>query len=77
MFTHPQFNPIALQLGPLAIHWYGLMYLAGFMAFLWLGRRRIAVLNDTRINAKLLDDLLFFGVIGVILGGRQIGRAHV
>lgn len=70
MFTHPQFNPIALQLGPLAIHWYGLMYLAGFMAFLWLGRRRIVVLNDTRINAKLLDDLLFFGVIGVILGGR-------
>ena len=70
MFTHPQFDPIALQLGPLAIHWYGLMYLAGFMAFLWLGRKRIAVLNDTRINAKLLDDLLFFGVIGVILGGR-------
>lgn len=70
MFTHPQFDPIALQLGPLAIHWYGLMYLAGFMAFLWLGRKRIAVLNDARINAKLLDDLLFFGVIGVILGGR-------
>jgi phosphatidylglycerol:prolipoprotein diacylglycerol transferase len=70
MFVYPHINPIALQLGPLAIHWYGLMYLAGFMAFLWLGRKRIAVLNDARINAKLLDDLLFFGVIGVILGGR-------
>ena len=70
MLVHPQFDPIALQLGPLAIHWYGLMYLAGFMAFLWLGRKRIAALNDPRINSKLLDDLLFYGVLGVILGGR-------
>ncbi|HEU0219475.1 MAG TPA: prolipoprotein diacylglyceryl transferase [Gallionella sp.] len=70
MLVHPQFNPVALQLGPLAIHWYGLMYLAGFMAFLWLGRKRIAVLNHPQINAKLLDDLLFYGVLGVILGGR-------
>ena len=70
MLVHPQFNPIALQLGPLAIHWYGLMYLAGFMAFLWLGRKRIAALNHPRVNNKLLDDLLFYGVLGVILGGR-------
>ncbi|HEU0234621.1 MAG TPA: prolipoprotein diacylglyceryl transferase [Gallionella sp.] len=70
MLVHPQFNPVALQLGPLAIHWYGLMYLAGFMTFLWLGRKRIAVLNHPQINAKLLDDLLFYGVLGVILGGR-------
>jgi len=70
MLVHPQFDPIALQLGPLAIHWYGLMYLAGFLAFLWLGRKRIAMLNDPRINTKLLDDLLFYGVLGVILGGR-------
>lgn len=70
MFVHPQFNPVALQLGPLAIHWYGLMYLAGFMAFLWLGRKRITTLNHPGINAKLLDDLLFYGVLGVVLGGR-------
>jgi phosphatidylglycerol---prolipoprotein diacylglyceryl transferase len=70
MLIHPQFDPVALQLGPLAIHWYGLMYLAGFMAFLWLGRKRIATLNNPQINAKLLDDLLFYGVLGVILGGR-------
>ena len=70
MIVHPQFNPIALQVGPLAIHWYGLMYLAGFMAFLWLGRRRIAALSHPQINIKLLDDLLFYGVLGVILGGR-------
>ena len=70
MIVHPQFNPIAVQLGPLAIHWYGLMYLAGFMAFLWLGRKRITALNHPQINGKLLDDLLFYGVLGVILGGR-------
>ncbi len=70
MLVHPQFDPVAIHLGPLAIHWYGLMYLAGFLAFLWLGRRRIAVLNDSQINIKLLDDLLFYGVLGVILGGR-------
>jgi phosphatidylglycerol:prolipoprotein diacylglycerol transferase len=70
MFVHPQFNPVALQLGPLAIHWYGLMYLAGFLTFLWLGRKRIATLNNPKINTKLLDDLLFYGVLGVIFGGR-------
>lgn len=70
MLVHPQFDPVALQLGPLAVHWYGLMYLAGFMTFLWLGRKRISVLNNPKIDAKLLDDLLFYGVLGVILGGR-------
>ena len=70
MLVHPQFNPVAVQLGPLAIHWYGLMYLAGFVSFLWLGRKRIAMLNHSQINTKLLDDLLFYGVLGVIFGGR-------
>jgi len=70
MLIHPQFDPVALQLGPLAIHWYGLMYLAGFLTFLWLGRRRTATLDNPQINNKLLDDLLFYGVLGVILGGR-------
>lgn len=41
MFVHPQFNPVALQLGPLAIRWYGLMYLFGFAAFLGLGRNKL------------------------------------
>ena len=70
MLVHPQFDPIAIHLGPLSVHWYGLMYMIGFLTFLWLGRKRIAMLNDPRINAKLLDDLLFYGVLGVILGGR-------
>ena len=84
MFVYPHINPIALQLGPLAIHWYGLMYLAGFMCFIWLGRKRIVALakmaqqpampasasSTISINNKQLDDLLFHGVLGVILGGR-------
>lgn len=70
MLIHPQFDPVALQLGPLAIHWYGLMYLAGFMAFLWLGRWRIANHPWAAWSPKMLDDVLFYGVLGVILGGR-------
>jgi phosphatidylglycerol:prolipoprotein diacylglycerol transferase len=67
---HPQFNPVALQLGPVAIHWYGLMYLLGFVAFMTLGKRRLSTPMGNGWTEKQLDDLLFFGVLGVILGGR-------
>lgn len=70
MLIHPQFDPVALQLGPLAIHWYGLMYLAGFMAFLWLGKWQIANRSWHQWSSTMLDDVLFYGVLGVILGGR-------
>lgn len=70
MLIHPQFNPVALQIGPLAIHWYGLMYLLAFGLFLYLGRRRIAQTHMSQWHLQDLDDLLFFGVLGVILGGR-------
>ncbi|OGT20081.1 MAG: prolipoprotein diacylglyceryl transferase [Gallionellales bacterium RIFOXYB12_FULL_54_9] len=70
MLVYPHINPVALQLGPLAVHWYGLMYMAGFLTFIWLGRKRIVALNIQHFNNKLLDDLLFYGVLGVILGGR-------
>jgi phosphatidylglycerol:prolipoprotein diacylglycerol transferase len=70
MLTYPQFNPVALQLGPVAIHWYGLMYLAAFAQVILLGRWCIAHRPWTGWNAKMLDDVLFYGVLGVILGGR-------
>jgi len=97
MLIHPQFDPVAIHLGPLAVHWYGLMYLLGFMLFLWLGKKRLRLLNgqarsplsgsppagergkdslrEVHVNApiwddKFLDDLLFHGVLGVVLGGR-------
>jgi len=69
MLQHPQFNPIALQLGPLSIHWYGLMYLLAF-ALVWvLGRRRIRQ-GIIPMTQRQLEDLLFYGVLGVIVGGR-------
>jgi phosphatidylglycerol:prolipoprotein diacylglycerol transferase len=70
MLIHPQFDPIALSLGPLAVRWYGLMYLAGFVAFLLLGRRRAATQPWHGLKPAALDDLLFYGVLGVIIGGR-------
>jgi phosphatidylglycerol:prolipoprotein diacylglycerol transferase len=70
MLIHPQFDATALQLGPLAIRWYGLMYLIGFGAFFFLGRMRARRDAWRGINEALIDDLLFFGVLGVILGGR-------
>lgn len=73
MLIHPQFNPVAVSIGPLSIHWYGLMYLLAFAQFWWLGRRRILThpkLVREGWNVGELDDLLFYGVLGVILGGR-------
>ncbi|MBN8764267.1 MAG: prolipoprotein diacylglyceryl transferase [Thiobacillus sp.] len=66
----PQFDPVALQLGPVAIHWYGLMYLVAFVQVILLGRWCIAHRPWTGWNARMLDDVLFYGVLGVILGGR-------
>ncbi len=70
MLVHPQFDPIAFSLGPLAVRWYGLMYLVGFVAALWLGRRR--ALRDAWRGWSIrdVDDALFYVVLGVILGGR-------
>jgi phosphatidylglycerol:prolipoprotein diacylglycerol transferase len=70
MLIHPQFDPVAISLGPLAIRWYGLMYLAGFIAFLLMGRRRAASQPWHGIAPLDLDDLLFYGVLGVVIGGR-------
>lgn len=71
MLVHPQFDPIALQLGPLAIHWYGLMYLIGFALVWLLGNYRIKKgLAPTSLNRKALEDLIFYCVLGVVVGGR-------
>ena len=72
MLIHPQPDPIALALGPVQIHWYGLMYVVAFALFIMLGRVRIrmphvAVQGWTKDD---LDDMLFYGMLGVIIGGR-------
>lgn len=65
----PQIDPIALQIGPLAIHWYGLMYLAGFGLAWLLGRWRIQH-HPCGVDQRDLEDIIFYCVLGVILGGR-------
>lgn len=70
MLLHPQFDPVALSLGPLAVRWYGLMYLVAFAQFFFLGRRRIVSRPAAGWTVAQLDDLLFYGVLGVIVGGR-------
>ena len=69
---HPQFDPVALQIGPIAVHWYGLMYLLGFLQYLLLGRLRVAQpqIKGQGFVKEDLEDLLFYAVLGVILGGR-------
>lgn len=69
MLIHPQFDPVAISLGPIAIRWYGLMYLLAFLQFIALGRLRIRQ-KLAPVSAEQLDDLLFYGVLGVVLGGR-------
>ena len=69
MLVHPQFDPVAFSLGPIAIRWYGLMYLVGFALFWWLGRLR-AQDSWRAMSRQDIEDLLFFGVLGVIIGGR-------
>ncbi len=70
MLVHPQFDPVAISIGPLAVRWYGLMYLLGFALFILLGRYRIRQQSNGVFTREMLDDALFYGVLGVILGGR-------
>lgn len=71
MLPYPQINPIALSLGPLQIHWYGLMYLLGFISALILGSLRSKQSWQPGIkNHDLVSEGLLFGAFGVILGGR-------
>jgi phosphatidylglycerol:prolipoprotein diacylglycerol transferase len=76
MLTFPQIDPVALKLGPVAIHWYGLTYLAAFALFWFLATRRLnhepfaSVVGRGAWSRKDVEDMLFLGVLGVIVGGR-------
>ncbi|HRO61371.1 MAG TPA: prolipoprotein diacylglyceryl transferase [Burkholderiaceae bacterium] len=73
MLVHPQFDPIAFSIGPLAVRWYGLMYLVAFLALFLLGRARIranAPSVPPGFGVRELEDLVFWGALGVVLGGR-------
>ncbi len=76
MLIHPHIDPVALQIGPLAIHWYGLTYLAAFGLFMVLGLRRLkhepfaSITGDGAWRRADVEDILFLGVMGVVIGGR-------
>jgi phosphatidylglycerol---prolipoprotein diacylglyceryl transferase len=72
MLIHPQIDPVAIQIGAFGIHWYGLMYLLAFVQFMLLGRLCIKrpYYQALGWTTKDLEDLLFAGVLGVVLGGR-------
>ena len=76
MLIHPYINPVAIQIGPLAVHWYGLTYLVAFGLFMWLASRRLRQAPFSGLKGqsawayKDVEDLLFIGVLGVVLGGR-------
>lgn len=72
MLIHPMPDPIAIQIGPLAVHWYGLMYVLAFALFIILGRVRIKQPHIAKLGWKKedLDDMLFYGMLGVVIGGR-------
>ena len=69
MLPYPQIDPVAIALGPLKIHWYGLMYLVGIGGAWWLASRRLERFDATWSKDKL-SDLVFWVAMGVILGGR-------
>ena len=76
MLMYPHIDPVALQLGPLAIHWYGLTYLAAFGLFFFLAVRRLrqppfaAATGPGAWTRKDVEDILFLGVMGTVIGGR-------
>ena len=76
MLMYPHIDPVALRLGPIAIHWYGVTYLVAFGLFLLLALRRLhhepfaSVRGPGAWSRKDVEDMLFFGVLGVVVGGR-------
>ncbi len=72
MLIHPNFDPVAIHFGPLAVRWYGLMYLVGFILAVVIARLRLRLPHVAAQGwtARDIDDILFYGVLGTILGGR-------
>jgi phosphatidylglycerol:prolipoprotein diacylglycerol transferase len=69
MLTYPEFDPIIFSIGPLAIRWYGLMYVLGFVGA-WILARKRSQKSWSIIRLEQVDDLIFYCMLGVILGGR-------
>ena len=69
MFHYPGFNPVAFSIGPLQVRWYGVMYLAAFL-LVWIGLRMRANVPWSKVKPNNVDDVVFYGALGAIVGGR-------
>src|SRR6478609_9470543 len=69
MLTYPQIDPVLLAIGPLKVHWYGMMYLFGFMGAFWLAQSR-SKRADSPVKSEQVEDLILYAAFGVVLGGR-------
>lgn len=69
MIAYPEIDPVVVALGPVKIHWYGMMYLVAFASVWWLGKRRASQPHSI-IRPDQIDDLVFYGALGAVLGGR-------
>ncbi len=69
MIAYPEIDPVVIALGPVKIHWYGMMYLIAFASVWWLGKRRASQPHSI-MRPDQIDDLVFYGALGAVLGGR-------
>ncbi|MEO0422772.1 MAG: prolipoprotein diacylglyceryl transferase [Pseudomonadota bacterium] len=69
MIKYPEFDPVAIALGPIKVRWYGLTYILGFLAC-WLLLRYRALRSDGRWTVQHVEEIIFYGMLGVLLGGR-------
>ena len=69
MIAYPEIDPVVVALGPVKIHWYGMMYLIAFASVWWLGKRRASQPHSI-VRPDQIDDLVFYGALGAVLGGR-------
>ncbi|WP_223235271.1 prolipoprotein diacylglyceryl transferase family protein, partial [Acinetobacter baumannii] len=80
MLTYPNIDPVAIHLGPLQVHWYGLMYLLAFLCAWGLASYRAKQRDGW--TSDMVSDLVFYGALGVVLGGRdkkqyETSRGHL
>ena len=69
MLIYPDIDPVALSLGPLQVHWYGIMYLLAFISAWWIASKRCRR-RDIGITVEQVEDIIVYGALGVVLGGR-------
>lgn len=70
MLMYPKIDPVAFSLGSLKVHWYGIMYMVGFLSFLYIGKYRVKKYGHSFLTPRLVDDTLFYAALGVVIGGR-------